>query len=248
MQEVEEQLIKLVKGELLPEEWQTWWEANENQLMAHLSRGMWLKLKPLKHELRWVPILTSQKGAEKYLLSKGISFTRSDLYQQQYEAELEAYVQAKKKQDQGLLAQLKDQVPDLFRAYPKFAASLKHVYTSDDVLDIGASMETIEQAEGAIGAQLPQAIREHFQVVENLAIEGIRLELSGLYPIEIGKKNYIVLGEFWKEADGDLLLIKPETAEADVIYYYAHGYDKVKKLCSGIQALMENKFAHYNCQ
>lgn len=248
MQEIEEQLVKLVKGELLPEDWQTWWEENENQLTEHLSRGMWLKLKPIKHGFRWVPILTSQKEAEKYLLSKGLSLERSGLYQQQYEAELDAFVNAKKEQDQRLLAQLKDQVPELFRTYPKFAASLKHIYTSDDVLDTGASSEKIAQTEEALGIQLPQEIREHFQVVENLSLEGIRLELSALYPIEIAKKSYLVLGEFWKEADGDLLLIKLETAEVGVIYYYAHGNNKVKKLCTGMQALMENKFAYYNRQ
>ena len=37
-----------------------------------------------------------------------------------------------------------------------------------------------------------------------------------------------MLGEFWKEADGDQLLLRPGE---ETIWYYAHEQDKVKRLC-----------------
>jgi hypothetical protein len=58
------------------------------------------------------------------------------------------------------------------------------------------------------------------------------------------RREYLVLGEFWKEADGDLLLIKPDGAPTP-IYYYSHGSDKMKKLCGDTGDLMEKKFSYY---
>ncbi len=72
--------------------------------------------------------------------------------------------------------------------------------------------------------------------------------MESLRKIDIKAKPYIVLGEFWKEADVDLLLIKPEPAEICKIYYYAHKSNTVKKLCSGMKSLIENKFSYYNRQ
>ncbi|QSF43770.1 SMI1/KNR4 family protein [Paenibacillus tianjinensis] len=244
----EKTLIQLVECELSPEEWQAWWEDNEAQLEQHLSRGIFLKLKPIKHGFRWVPVLTSQKGAIEYLSDRNIPFRSSDLYQQHYETELAAFCLAQKEQDKTQLEQLRKKMPELFRNYPKFAASLKNVYSSSDVIDGGAAVYKIEQVEASLGCQLPGDVKMHFEITENISIEGIHLELEALRRINIQEKPYIVLGEFWKEADGDLLLIKPEPAEICTVYYYAHGINSVKKLCSGIKPLIENKFSYYNRQ
>ncbi|MDN4077041.1 hypothetical protein QYF52_03775 [Paenibacillus polymyxa] len=115
-------------------------------------------------------------------------------------------------------------------------------------MDGGASLHKIEQVEASLDFQLPSDVKKHFEVVENISIEGTRLELESLQKIDKKEKPYIVLGEFWKEADGDLLLLKPEPAEISTIYYYAHGSNTIKKLCSGMKSLIENKFSYYNCQ
>ena len=51
-----------------------------------------------------------------------------------------------------------------------------------------------------------------------------------------------MLGEFWKEADGDQLLLRPGE---ETIWYYAHEHDKVKRLCNDMTELLEKKLARY---
>ena len=51
-----------------------------------------------------------------------------------------------------------------------------------------------------------------------------------------------MLGEFWKEADGDQLLLRPGE---DTIWYYAHEQDKVRRLCNDMTELLEKKLARY---
>ena len=68
------------------------------------------------------------------------------------------------------------------------------------------------------------------------------LTLSGMFDLTIHGERYCVLGEFWKEADGDQLLLRPGE---DTIWYYAHEQDKVKRLCNDMTELLEKKLARY---
>ena len=70
-----------------------------------------------------------------------------------------------------------------------------------------------------------------------------------LYPARGPKKEYYMpdfyllnLGEFWKEADGDQLLLRPGE---DTIWNYAHERDKIKRLSEGMTELLEKKLARY---
>jgi hypothetical protein len=134
--------------------------------------------------------------------------SNSALYQQHYGAEFKAFCKIQKEQDKIQLDHLNKKIPQVFQTYPKFATSLRNVYSNSDVLDGGASLHKIEQVEASLDFQLPSDVKKHFGVVENISIEGTRSELESLRKIDIKEKPYIVLGEFWKEADGDLLLIK----------------------------------------
>ncbi len=48
---------------------------------------------------------------------------------------------------------------------------------------------------------------------------GVIIELSGLFELSIHGNQHCVLGEFWKEADGNQLLLCPSD---ETIWYYAH--------------------------
>ena len=54
-------LLDLTEGRETPESWRSWWDEHEPELENLLSRGEFLKLKPCRHDFRWVPVLTSQK-------------------------------------------------------------------------------------------------------------------------------------------------------------------------------------------
>ena len=89
-------LLALVEGKETPESWLSWWSDHESELETLLSRGEFLRLKPCKHAFKWVPLLGSQKGAAGILEKSGTSFEISDLYQEQYERELNEFCQAQK--------------------------------------------------------------------------------------------------------------------------------------------------------
>ena len=68
------------------------------------------------------------------------------------------------------------------------------------------------------------------------------LTLFGMFDLTIHGERYCVLGELWKEADGDQLLLRPGE---ETIWYYAHEQDKVKRLCNDMTELLEKKLARY---
>ncbi len=84
-------LLDLVEGRETPESWRNWWDEHEPELEALLSRGEFLKLKPSRHGFQWVPVFGSQKGAIAILEKSGIAFEASNLYQERYLAELDAF-------------------------------------------------------------------------------------------------------------------------------------------------------------
>ena len=74
MNDLQSKLLSLVEGHESPESYQEWWQNNQDMLAQLLSRGEYLKLKPCKHQLRWVPILTSQKAAWYLVDFTGVKF------------------------------------------------------------------------------------------------------------------------------------------------------------------------------
>ena len=86
-----EKLLDLAEGRETPETWQNWWDEHETELEALLSRGEFLKLKPCRHGFQWVPVFGSQKGAIAILEKSGTAFEASNLYQERYLAELDAF-------------------------------------------------------------------------------------------------------------------------------------------------------------
>lgn len=107
-------LLDLAEGRETPETWRSWWDEHESELETLLNRGEFLKLKPCRHGFQWVPVFGSQKGAIAILEKSGTAFEASNLYQERYLAELEAFckeqelVQRKKKKE------FKTSNPELF--------------------------------------------------------------------------------------------------------------------------------------
>ena len=90
---------------------------------------------------------------------------------------------------------------------------------------------------------LPAQVREFFLLTAGIQVSaGVTIDLSGLFDLTIRGERYCVLGEFWKEADGDQLLLR---LGEETIWYYAHEQDKVKRLCSDMTELLEKKLARY---
>ena len=236
-------LLGLAEGRETPESWRSWWDEHEPELENLLSRGEFLKLKPCRHDFRWVPVLTSQKGAIAILEKSSTAFEASNLYQEQYLAELDAFCKEQERVQRKKQKEFKANNPELFCRYPKFSKALAKALEPSDEIQPAATEEQIASQESVLDFTLPAQVREFFLLTAGIQVStGVILSLSGMFDLTIHGERYCVLGEFWKEADGDQLLLRPGE---ETIWYYAHEQDKVKRLCNDMTELLEKKLARY---
>ena len=111
-------LLDLVEGRETPKSWRNWWDEHEPELEALLSRGEFLKLKPCRHGFQWVPVFGSQKGAIAILEKSGTAFEASNLYQERYLAELDAFCKEQERVQREKQKEFKASHPELFGRYP----------------------------------------------------------------------------------------------------------------------------------
>ena len=238
-----EKLLDLVEGRETPETWRSWWDEHETELETLLSRGEFLKLKPCRHGFQWVPVFGSQKGAIAILEKSGTAFEASNLYQEQYLAELDAFCKEQERVQREKQKEFKTNNPELFGRYPKFSKALAKGLDPSDEIQPAATEEQIASQESVLNFTLPAQVREFFLLTAGINVStGVIVELSGTFHLTIHGERYCVLGEFWKEADGDQLLLRPGE---ETIWYYAHEQDKVKRLCNDMTELLEKKLARY---
>ena len=236
-------LLDLAEGRETPESWRSWWDEHEPELENLLSRGEFLKLKPCRHDFRWVPVLTSQKGAIAILEKSSTAFEASNLYQEQYLAELDAFCKEQERVQRKKQKEFKANNPELFCRYPKFSKALAKALEPSDEIQPAATEEQIASQESVLDFTLPAQVREFFLLTAGIQVStGVILTLSRMFDLTNYGERYCVLGEFWKEADGDQLLLRPGE---ETIWYYAHEQDKVKRLCSDMTELLEKKLARY---
>ena len=236
-------LLDLAEGRETPESWREWWNEHEAELESMLNRGEYLKLKPCQHGFQWVPLFGSQKGAIAILEKNSIAFEASNLYQERYLAELDAFCKEQERVQREKQKEFKTNNPELFGRYPKFSKALAKVLDSTEEIQPAATEEQIENQEKILGFTLPSQVREFFLLTAGINVSaGVIIELSGLFELTIHGNRYCVLGEFWKEADGDQLLLCPGE---ETIWYYAHEQDKVKRLCNDMTELLEKNLARY---
>ncbi len=236
-------LLDLAEGRETPETWRSWWDEHESELETLLNRGEFLKLKPCRHGFQWVPVFGSQKGAIAILEKSGTAFEASNLYQERYLAELEAFCKEQERVQRKKQKEFKTSNPELFGRYPKFSKALAKVLAPSDEIKPAATEEQIRNQESVLDFTLPAQVREFFLLTAGIqASVGVTIDLSDLFDLTIHGEWYCVLGEFWKEADGDQLLLRPGE---ETIWYYAHEQDKIKRLCSDMTELLEKKLARY---
>ena len=236
-------LLNLAEGRETPESWREWWNEHEAELESMLNRGEYLKLKPCQHGFQWIPLFGSQKGAIAILEKSGTAFEASNLYQERYLAELDAFCKEQERVQREKQKEFKTNNPELFGRYPKFSKALAKVLDSTDEIQPAATEEQIGNQESVLDFALPAQVREFFLLTAGINVStGVIIELSGLFELTMHGNRYCVLGEFWKEADGDQLLLCPGE---ETIWYYAHEQDKVKRLCNDMTELLEKKLARY---
>ena len=238
-----EKLLDLVEGRETPETWSSWWDEHETELESPAESGRVSEAKALPDGFQWVPVFGSQKGAIAILEKSGTAFEASNLYQEQYLAELDAFCKEQERVQREKQKEFKTNNPELFGRYPKFSKALAKGLDPSDEIQPAATEEQIRNQESVLDFTLPSQVREFFLLTAGINVStGVIVELSGTFHLTIHGERYCVLGEFWKEADGDQLLLRPGE---ETIWYYAHEQDKVKRLCNDMTELLEKKLARY---
>jgi hypothetical protein len=241
-------LLDLAACRLSPEKWTAWWESYSQEVSQLVDPNTYLRLKPRKwdgNEGPWRAPYVSQEGAIAYLQKNNIDFEYSDKYKLNYEKHFEEFCRAQDAKRKAVMEKLQAKHPRLAEAYPKFFRSLKNNFDLSDRIEAGVTEDEIT----AEPIPLPGDIKDFFRIVSVISLEGISIDFRDLRHETLCGKEYVCLGEFWRLADGDLLLIKPDGTELPTkIYYYSHGENKVTKLCNSIGDLMEKKFSYYNNQ
>ncbi len=137
---------------------------------------------------------------------------------------------------------LPSQVREFF-LLTEFSKALAKVLDSTDVIRPAATEEQIGNQESVLDFALPSQVREFFLLTAGIDVStGIIIDLSRTFNLTIHGEQYCVLGEFWKEADGDQLLLRPRE---ETIWYFAHEQNKVNRLCNDMTELLEKKLARY---
>ena len=177
------------------------------------------------------------------LEKSGTAFEASKRDQERYQGEVDAFCKEQERVQREKQKEFKDSLPELFGRYPKCSKALAKVLDTSDEIKPAATEEQIGNQESVLDFTLPSQVREFFLLTAGIqASTGVILSLSGMFDLTIHGERYCVLGEFWKEADGDQLLLRPGE---ETIWYYAHEQDKVKRLCNDMTELLEKKLARY---
>ena len=182
-----------------------------------------LKRKPCRHDFQWVPVLTSQKGAIAILEKSGTAFEASNLYQERYLAELDAFCKEQERVQREKQKEFKANNPELFGRYPKFSKALAKVLDPSDEIKPAATEEQIGNQESVLDFTLPSQVREFFLLTAGIYVStGVIIDLFGMFDLTLHGERYCVSGEFWKDTGDDQLLLYPDD---ETIWYYAHGDD-----------------------
>ena len=163
-----EKLLDLVEGRETPESWRNWWDEHETELEALLSRGEFLKLKPCRHGFQWVPVFGSQKRAIAILEKSGTAFEASNLYQERYLAELDAFCKEQERVQREKQKEFKANNPELFGRYPKFSKALAKALDPSDEIKPAATEVQIGNQESVLDFTLLSQVREFFLLTAGL--------------------------------------------------------------------------------
>ena len=187
-------LLDLAEGRETPETWWSWWDEHETELEALLGREEFLKLKPRRHGFQWVPVFGSQKGAIAILEKSGTAFEASNLYQERYLAELDAFCKEQERVLREKQKEFKASHPELFGRYPKFFKALAKVLDPTDEIQPAATEEQIAGRERTLDFTLPSQVREFFRLTAGIqASTGVILTLFGMFALTIHGERYCVV-------------------------------------------------------
>lgn len=226
-QKIINKFIELSEGKLSPEEWKSWFSENIEHVEKNCGRTNFLKIKPSNNCSEIQNIYYGQTAAFNWLKSKNIQCGFSELYKINYEKEFENFCKIENEKRNQLKKSVDLKFGHLREIYPKLIRQLKKSFDECTRIKPGKSTDEIEAKENEFSSPFSDDLKTFFNHISLFEFEGVEINFNALDKLQFNKKDYLLLGEFWRHADGDQLLYDIESQN---IVVFAHEYDPPKIL------------------
>ncbi len=241
-EKVIETLKKLSEGKLTPLQWKEWFIENTKNVEKICGRTNFLRLKPSKSFSDIENIYYAQKNAVKWLDFKGIECNFSGRYEKEWKKEFDEFCRKKDEEEKQLKRNIEKKFSYLKDIFPKLFKQLTKSFDEYTIIKNEINLKDINNKEKEFNISMSEDLKNFFVNISTFEFEAINIEFKDIELETFNKKEYLILGEFWKYGDGDKLLYNIENHS---IYVYAHGENKVYKQSNNMKDFIENKVTYH---
>ncbi|RPD89705.1 SMI1/KNR4 family protein [Aureibaculum marinum] len=225
IEEINKKFKELAEGKLTAKEWILWFEQNQKNVELVCGKLNYLKIKTRKSNTDIANAFYGQTAVIKWLQSKEIDISTSDIYEKSYNNEFDEY--CKKEKDKLIEKRkiAKNKFGYLKEEYPKFYNQLIKSYDESTIIEKGVIISQIKSVESELSLSLTSQLITLFRHISIFEFEGIELNFEYLEKFIYKEKEFLILGEFWEYGDGDKLLYDIKNGSISV---FAHEYNPPK--------------------
>jgi len=224
-QKIIKKFIELSEGKLTAEDWKIWFSENAQNVEKICGRTSFLKIKIKDSNSDIQNVYYGQTAVSNWLKSKNIEVSLSEIYKKNYEKEFDDYCKAKDEKRKKLKKSVENKSGYLKEIYPKLLRQLTKSYDEYTKIEAGKSIDEIEFKENELSLKFSDELKVFFKNISVFEFEGVEINFNYLDKQLFGKKEYLILGEFWQYGDGDKLLFDIDNQN---IFVFAHEYSPPK--------------------
>ena len=224
-QKIIEIFTELSEGKITAENWRVWFTENAQNVEQICGRRNFLKIKLKESNSDIRNVYHGQIGVYNWLKSKNIEVNLSDIYKKNYDKEFDDYCKAQDEKRKLLKKTVENKFSHLKESYPKLLKQLTKSFDEYTEINIGKSINEIENKENELSINFSNELKKFFNEISSFEFEGITINFNDLDKQLFGKKEFLILGEFWKYGDGDKLLYD---IEEQSVLVFAHEYNPPK--------------------
>jgi hypothetical protein len=224
-QKIIEKFIELSEGKLTAEDWKLWFSENAQNVEKICGRRYFLKIKPTDSYSEIRNVYYGQTAVYDWLKLKNVEVDVSDIYKQNYDKEFDDYRKAQDEKRKEVKKLVETKFGHLKEIYPKLVLQLTKSYDEYTKIEAGLSIDAIERIENELSLKFSEELKVFFTNISVFEFEGVEINCDFLEKQFFDKKEFLILGEFWKYGDGDKLLYSIDNQN---IFVFAHEYNPPK--------------------
>ena len=232
-------LVLLAKGEIPADKWVSWSLENLDRLKKELPPRWFLRIKPKNSQGNNGATLISQNSCLEYLNSIGFDIKKSGIgYESLWRKDLDLVQQGVKDEDEVFRRNFEINFKYILSFYPKLFSILRKCLLANDVVKAGVKENDILETQSKLGIYLGNDLCTFFKNISVIKIEGFSIDFNKLSKCTYSGQNYLFLGDYWLDNDGDELLINLEIGS---IHYRNIGSNSIVFLSPSFISFIENE-------